>query len=138
MRPSPRDRRHQRRGGAAAVELALILPMLCYICVLTIDYSRIFVYWTTISECAYNGAYYLSDSDVAQSSGFSSVSNAALADAGDLSPAPSVTSTSGTDSNGNAYVEVTVTYTFSTIFTYPGVPTSTSIARKLRMAVTPP
>ena len=114
-----------------------MLPFLCYVCVLTIDYSRLFFSWCTLAECAFNGAYYLADSDVASASGFTSVNQAALADATNLSPAPSVSSTSGTDSAGNLYVEVTVTYTFTTVFSYPGIPTSTTISRKLRMAVTP-
>ena len=127
----------RRREAAAALELALILPVLCYICVVTIDYSRLFMAWLTLAQAAYNGAYYLADSKVAASSNFGSYAAAALADCGGISPAPTVSSSSGIDSGGNAYVQCTVTYTFATISNYPGIPTSTTLTRTLRMARCP-
>lgn len=130
-------RGRRRRRGGAAVELALLLPVLSFITVATIDYSRVFFHYITIAECAQNGAMYLSNAKIAASSGYANYQQAALADATNLSPAPTVTSATGTDIAGNAYVEVTVSYTFTTVFTYPGIPTSTPIVRKLRMAVTP-
>ncbi len=141
MRPSQANRRKargKRRRAAAAAELALLLPLLCYICAITIDYARLFFAWTTIAECAYNGAYYLADSNVATGSQWTSYQQAALADAANLSPTPTVSSTAGTDSNGNLYQEVTVTYNFSTQFSYPGIPSAVTLTRKLRMAQTPP
>ena len=144
MRRSDRDPRKlglgrgHRRKAAAALELALLMPMLSYVCVVTIDYSRLFFFWTTIAPCALNGAYYLSDSNMAASSGYSSYQQAALADASNLSPAPTVSTTSGTDSSGNAYVTVTVSYAFQTLFNYPGIPSSVTLSRKVQMAVTPP
>ncbi len=126
----------RRRKAAAATELALILPALCYIAAITIDYSRLFFAWTTIAGCAYNGASYASlNPGAAQSA----VSVAALTDATDLTnPAPTVSPiTSGTDSGGNLYVEVTVSYTFQAKFTWPGMPTTVALSRKLRMATTP-
>ena len=74
---------------------------------------------------------------MATSTGYTSVSQAALADATNLSPSPTVTSVLGTDSGGNSYVKVTVTYTFSTIGKYPGIPTSTTLTRSASMAITP-
>ena len=138
MRPRRRVPRSSGRSGAAAVELALILPLLCYVCVVTIDFARLFFAWTTLATCAFNGAYYLSDSNVAAATGYSSVQEAAQDDADNISPTPTVGSTTGTDGSGTAYVEVTVTYTFTTLFNYPGIATSTTISRKLRMAKTPP
>ncbi len=143
MRPirwSPKKARiysSRRRRASAAVELALILPVLCSIAAITIDYSRLFFHWTTISACAYNGASYASLNPTATST---AVSSAALTDATDLtSPAPTVSPiTSGTDSSGNAYVEVTVSYTFQALFPWPGMPTTVPLSRKLRMATTPP
>jgi hypothetical protein len=67
------------------------------------------------------------------SSPYSNVSQAALADASDLSPAPTVTSTSGTDASGSAYVEVTVSFDFQTLTNYPGVPATMTIARTVRV-----
>ena len=128
--------RHRRRA-AAALELALILPVLCLIASITIDYSRLFYHWTIITSCAYNGASYASLNPTATAS---AVSGAALTDATNLtSPAPTVSvAPQGTDSGGNAYIEVTVSYTFQSIFPWPGMPTSVALSRKLRMSVTPP
>jgi len=131
-------RRHRRRA-AAATELALLLPVLCYIGVITVDYSRLFFAWSTIAECAHNGAYYLSNTaNVTTATGWSTLQEAVLADATNLNPAPTWTQTSGTDASGNAYVAVTVSYVFTTQFSYPGIPTTTTLSRKLQMAVTPP
>lgn len=127
----------RRRRAVAAAELALLLPLLSYITVATIDYSRLFYAYITIAEAAENGAIYLSSTTIATSSGYTSYQQAALADTTNLSPSPTVSSGSGTDTAGNTYVEVTVSYTFTTIFSYPGIPTSTLLSRKLRMAVTP-
>ena len=129
--------RHRSRAGAAALELALLLPVLCYIAVITVDYSRLFMAWITLAEAVYSGAYYESDSKVATNSGFSSYTVAVLADTGSLSPNPTISTGSGTDSSGNAYVTVTATWTFTTIFNYPGIPSSTTLTRTLQMAKTP-
>ena len=125
------------RRGAAAVELAVVLPVFCYMTLIAIDYSRLFYDWATIADCARNGAMYASDPKLASSSGYTTVQQAALADATNLSPTPTVASATGTDAAGNAYVEVTVSYTFTTICNYPGIPTSVAMSRKLRMLVTP-
>ena len=131
--------RGRRRRAAAAAELALLLPLLSYICVLTIDYSRLFFAWATIAECAYNGTYYLSNTaKVTTATGWTSLQQAVLADATNLSPSPTWVQTSGTDTSGNAFVAVSVSYVFTTQFSYPGIPTTTTISRKLQMAVTPP
>ena len=139
MRSSHRSRRKSRlrRRGVAALELALLLPVLCLIAAITVDYSRLFYHWTVITSSAHNGAYYASTTSSPTQAGLNS---AALADATDLNnPAPTVSPiTSGTDSGGNAYVEVTVSYTFQSLFPWPGMPTSVALSRKLRMSTTPP
>ena len=131
-----RPRRCDHRRAAAAVELALILPVLCFIAAITIDYSRLFYHWTTITTCAYNGAMYASLNPTATSS---EISNAALLDATNLTnPAPTVGSPSYVkDSGNNQYVEVTVSYTFKSQFPWPGMPTSVTLSRKLQVAMTP-
>src|SRR3954451_8532118 len=50
-----------RREGAATVELALLLPFLCFLFVVAVDYSRVFYFAVTVQNCARNGAYYASD-----------------------------------------------------------------------------
>src|SRR5262245_15365408 len=49
------------RRGAAAAELAILLPILAFLFAIGADYARIFHYSTTIANCARNGAMYLYD-----------------------------------------------------------------------------
>jgi Flp pilus assembly protein TadG len=123
------------RPAAATVELAVLAPFLVFLFVAVLDYGRIFYDSLTVESCARNGALYASDAIAAAESPYTSVQQAALADASNLSPTPTVSSTNGTDSNGNAYVEVTVSYSFQTIVSYPGIPQTTPISRTVRMRV---
>ena len=77
----------------------------------------------------------LSDPVYTPTSPYTSVSQAALADACNISPTPTVTSSNGTDTMGNAYVSVSVTYPFTTIISYPGIADSTTISRTVQMRV---
>lgn len=114
----------------AALELALLLPVLGFICIAVIDYSRLFFVLSTLSDCARTGAYYYATTSTATSS---TIQQAALNDAGNLSPSPTVSSTTGTDASGNIYVKVTVSATFTTIASYPSIPSSTTLSRKVVM-----
>jgi Flp pilus assembly protein TadG len=124
----------QRRHAAAAVELAVLLPLLFFILLILIDFARVFYFSQTVSNCARNGAVYASQLVTAQSP-YSSVSEAALADAEDLDPQPTVTSTSGTDTAGNPYVRVTVSWDFHTISQFPGIPSTVQLSRTCQMRV---
>jgi Flp pilus assembly protein TadG len=124
-----------RRRGVAAVELALMLPVLCLICLITVDYSRVFCSLATISDCARAGAVYYA---LKPSASASRVQQAALSGATNLSPQPTVAVTKGTDSAGNSYVQVTVTYQFSTLSSFPGIPPLTTLSRKVVMMPNPP
>jgi Flp pilus assembly protein TadG len=120
------------RLGAAVVEFAFLLPLIVFLLVVCVDYARIFYYSLTVTNCARNGAVWGCDPTVATYSTYTSVSQAALADASNLTPTPTVTSqtvTVGSDS----YIEVTVNYTFNTITRYPLVPSSVDISRTVRM-----
>jgi hypothetical protein len=123
--------------------------------VITVDWARIFYYSITVTNCARNGALYLSQQQSAATtsspytdSGYvnlyvssaNPLTAAALADAPDLTPAPTVTSTTGSDAYGN-YVEVTVTYPFQTATNFAlvnfVVPSSTNVTSTVRMYVPP-
>jgi Flp pilus assembly protein TadG len=132
-----RNPTNHERKAAAAVELAILLPFLIFLVVIAVDYGRIFYFAQIIENCARQGALYASDPQAPAANLYSSVSNAALADASGLSPQPTVTSTTGTDLAGNSYVDVTVTWTFHTITTYPGVPSSVSLSRTAQMRMAP-
>ncbi len=125
----------RRRRGAAAIEMALLAPPLCFMAVATVDFGRVYYASATISNCARNGAIYASDPIYSATSPYASVQEATLADAGNVSPTPTVSSSTGTDSRGDPSVSVTVSCPFTTIMTYPGIPTSTTIARTVQMRV---
>ena len=143
------------REGAQAVELAILLPFLAFMFVIVIDWARIFYYSITVTNCARNGAMYMARQQSAKTttppytdsglvnlylSSASPVTDAALADAPDLTPTPTVTSTSGSDSYG-PYVEVTVSCPFQTVTNFSVgnflVPSSTNVTRTIRMYVPP-
>ena len=150
MSRTPRSRR-----AAAAVEFAVLAPFLAFMFVIAVDWARVFYYTITVKNCARNGALYLSQQQSAKTtsspytdSGYvnlyvnaaSPVTAAALADATNLTPTPTVSSTTGSDSNG-PYVEVTVSYPFQTVTNFSVgnflVPSSTNVTRTIRMYVPP-
>ncbi|HXG12134.1 MAG TPA: TadE family protein, partial [Gemmataceae bacterium] len=51
----------RQRRAASSVELAVLLPFLCFLFVIAIDYARIFYFGVTLENCARNGAYYCSN-----------------------------------------------------------------------------
>ena len=118
-------RTHNSGRGAAAVEFAVLLPFLLFVLVLSVDFARIFYFSQVITNCARNGAAWASDPSAPAYNLYSSVSQAALADATNLSPQPTVTSSTGTDASGNAYVSCTVSWQFHTFTSFPGVPNVT-------------
>lgn len=124
------------RGGVAAVELALLLPLLAFLFAIAVDFARIFYYSQIIENCARNGAICGSNLTSAQSP-YSSIQDAALADAANLTPQPTVTSTNGTDAGGNPYVQVTVSWQFQSLTSLPGIPSTVNLSRTVQMRVAP-
>lgn len=129
MRPQPHPRR-----GSSAVELALLLPLLGMLFVFTIDFARLYYHYSIVTNCARNGALYLSDPTAIPESPYTDVTAAALADAADLSPQPTVTWGTGTNSS---YIQVTVVYPFTTITNYPGLSNPINLTRTVQMRVAP-
>jgi len=143
------------RRGTQAVELAVLLPFLAFMFIVVIDWARIFYYSITVTNCARNGAMYYARQQSAKPttapytddglvnlyvSAPSPVTSAALSDAPDLSPAPTVTTATGSDTYG-PYVDVTVSYTFNTVTSFSvqffKVPASTDVRSTCRMYVPP-
>jgi Flp pilus assembly protein TadG len=118
--------------GAAAVELALLLPLLAFLFVVGVDFARVFYYSLTMTNCARNGAMWACDPTGSLNSPYKTVAEAALADAGNISPSPTVTSQTFSDWKGT-YVEVSVKWQFKTITNYPGVPSTLDLTRTVRM-----
>jgi Flp pilus assembly protein TadG len=126
---------HWRRG-IATVEFAVMMPLLLFVLVVAIDFSRVYSYSQALTDCARNGAVFLSDPDRADQSGFDSIEEAALAGVGNIKPAPSVTSDFGEDLVGNPYASVTVTYTFRPMTRLPLMPAEYKLQRTAAMYLT--
>jgi Flp pilus assembly protein TadG len=105
---------HNRRG-VAAVEFAVVLPLLLILTFGAADFCRLFYYSIVVTDCATNGAIYLSNVTPSNQSCYGGVSQAALAEASDISPQPVVTSGAATDGDGNPAVTCTVSYTFTPV-----------------------
>ena len=132
-----RNRTNHERKAVAAVELAVLLPLIAFLFVTAVDYARIFYYSQVIENCARQGALWACDEKGNAQNLYPDVTTAALADAPNLSPQPTATEAFGTDAAGNSYVSVTVTWTFQTITNYPGVPNSVTLTRTVQMRVAP-
>jgi Flp pilus assembly protein TadG len=151
MSPSRSGRGRARRAAAATVELAVLSPFLCFLFVVATDFARIFYYAVTVQNCARNGAYYAADypnnnnlyNDIY---GYTSLDDAIMRDASNLSPAPTYTVNYASTQTGpftdtskpaSGYVQVTVTWTFSSITNFPGIPSTVSLSRSAIMRIAP-
>ena len=85
----------------AAVELALLLPLLVFACMAAVDFARVMYAMVTLQNCARNGALYefYSAAGCSLPSGWTSLSAAVQADAGNLT----VTVPSTYSGNSNPY-----------------------------------
>jgi Flp pilus assembly pilin Flp len=112
--------RKENQRGVAAVELALLLPFLVFVCMAAIDFARVLYALMTLQNCARNGALY----EFYKASGFSlptnwtSLTTAVQADEGNLTV--TLPSSSGGNANPyspeastNNYVTVTVQCSFT-------------------------
>jgi hypothetical protein len=111
----PLARRRAWKRGVAAVELALLLPLLVFACMATIDFARVVYALVILQNCARNGALYefYQASGNALPSNWNSLHKAVQADEGDLNI--TIPGTSGGNANpyspqasSNNYVTVTV------------------------------
>jgi Flp pilus assembly protein TadG len=132
---------HQRndaaaRFGSATVELAILLPFLCFAFILAIDYGRVFYYSLTVENCARSGASYGSQ-DTTSALDQSGIQAVAQRDASNLD-LTNLKVTSSTDNSANpTTVTVTASYTFTTVTRYPGIPSQTTLSRTVQMNVVP-
>jgi Flp pilus assembly protein TadG len=115
-----RDKRNRKaRHGAAAADLALLLTALAPLCLGAVDFARVFHYYVTVTNCARNGALWASDPVARAQSQYTTVHDAAVADApSDIQSKLTVSPTTPTPDANNNY-SVTVQYTFMTICDFP-------------------
>ena len=130
------------RGGAA-VELAVVFPVLLLLIVGAIDYGRMYFTSVTVANAARAGAEYGAQ-DVATSQKIAAIQNFALLDGADAGNTLRIAartycecakaSHACTACTGGAapdiFVEVIATDTISTLLPYPGLPTRVPIVRK--------
>jgi Flp pilus assembly protein TadG len=124
------------RRGSVAVEMAFLLPLIVFLCVIGVDFARIFSR-TAILESASRNACYWAAQDPVRAANTSGIEAVAMRDLTDISPSPTVKSRVYTGADGFQYVEVTVEMTFNTITDFPGVPYSSKLSRKTEMRVCP-
>jgi Flp pilus assembly protein TadG len=142
---TPRGRRSasRRQGGAAIVELGLVLPLLLLLFLGTMDFGRV-MYWSiTLTHAARAGAQYGAQS-TAIAANSTAIRAAALAEAQDIGaigvtsrryclcpPETSVGCTSTCSGYGppRVFVEVTTDATFRTLVPWPGIPATTPMVR---------
>jgi hypothetical protein len=106
--------RHEARNGSASVELALLLPILIFFMMATVDFARIAYVQVILQNCARNGALYEfnTEAGLAVPSNWTSLASAAQADEG----AVYVTATASSPAlSANNFVTVTTTTTYSPI-----------------------
>ena len=118
----------------------MIAPVLIILMLGVIDYGRVYFAYISVTNGARIGADYAA-SGPTQAADTAAIKAAALGDTSDLlnqSPTnPEVTVVTASDSQGSLYADVTMTYTFTTLFPWPGLPTSIDIERTVRSRVAP-
>jgi len=143
------------RKGAAAVEMALVLPFLVFVLLASIDFARVIYYTIVIDNCCHNAVIFGSQTYDNQNQqwignqqywqGPNSQMLSTEQAAGDvngtnLSPAlanSNITVSPGTDAYGNSVNNVTITYSFKTIAPFPGIPSTVTITRTVQVRVAP-
>jgi Flp pilus assembly protein TadG len=137
----PTPGRAPRRGGAAAVELAIVLSVLVPLFVLGLDLARVYRAHIILTDAARSGALYLSDPVAAQNSRYASYKEAALADTydsgGDSLFSPALTTSNISATTTSTTATVTVTYDFPLVTSWGGGPTTVSIQRSVQVRIAP-
>jgi Flp pilus assembly protein TadG len=128
--------RTHRRRGASVVEAAILLPLMVFFFVIGVDFARVFYHHLTITNAARNGAYFAAQS-TENAADLTGITSAALKDATDLTPTPTVTKRTGAYLDGTPWVEVEVGYRFRTVTQFPGVPNDVTISRTCQMRIMP-
>ncbi len=128
------------RRGAAAVELAVVLPLLMLLALAATDVGRVVHAYLAVSNAARSGAAYGSmhnftsythdfwDSQVRlvieqEMQGMPGYSQSALQE----------TLTTTTDADGLFQLQVEVVYPFATIVSWPGLPSNIVLRRQVEM-----
>jgi Flp pilus assembly protein TadG len=128
----------QSRHGAAAVELAALLPILVFLSMATVDYARVISVQVALQNCARNGALYefYSKAGYSLPSGWTSLSAAVSADAPSGTTVSGSASTPGSSSNNTVTVTVTATFhpiALPSLHGLPSLPGSITLSQSATM-----
>jgi len=129
-----------RRRAAAAVELAIVLPVLMGIAVACSDFGRIISAYLVVSNAARAGAEYGASNrytSFSRSSWETQVNQAVVQELQNLASYTtanqSIAITTTTDSQGQIQVAVSVTYQFQMIISWIGLPSTVILRHQVQM-----
>lgn len=134
MSPWPHRQRAFRRGAAAA-ELALLLPPLLSVVLGCVDFGRFAYTYISVTNAARAGASYAIMNNFSASTSVTWNNNVVASAQAESSlsgvtvPSPTVT----TDANGLKRVRVSASYQFSTLMPWPGLPNAMTVGRTVEM-----
>jgi Flp pilus assembly protein TadG len=130
-------RRREARRGTASVELALLLPLLVFMAMATVDFARVAYVQVVLQNCARNGALYEFNTKASLTvpSSWTSLASAVQADEGGMSVTATATSPALSSNN---YVTVTATTTYKPIALglmrgFPSIPSSLTLSQSATM-----
>jgi Flp pilus assembly protein TadG len=130
--------------GTASVELATLLPLLVFLAMAAVDFGRVVSQLITVQNCARNGALYefYKTAGFTLPSGWTSLSSAVTADAGNLTLNTPTATTPSPPPATNNYVTVTVSTDFSpiaypSIHGLPSIPGSVTLTQSVSMPMPP-
>lgn len=124
----------KERRGAAAVEFAIVLPVLVTVLLGVTDFGRVSYTSISLANAARAGAAYASMnpySDLTQAAWTTAITSAVTDElsqsSGFNTNAVTLTATNTVEASGLSRVSVQVTYPFSTLVNWPGLPSSINI-----------
>ena len=132
-----RNYRSRHLRGAATVELCVAAPLLLFLLAAGADFARVYFFAQTLTHCAWNGAAFAADPDLAEALPLETVEEVARIGTESFDRPPDVTVNYGTDAAGQRYAEVTVSWDFRPLMRLPGIPLNVPLQRTSRMRLHP-
>jgi Flp pilus assembly protein TadG len=139
---TPRGKRGccRRTRGVAAVEFAIVLPLILTLTFAAVDFGRVMHAYLVVSNAARCGAEYGSMHGFTAYSQASWQTQVLAAAATEMQNLPGysaansqTTCTTTTDSDGLFQVTVTASYPFTTVVSWPGVPAAVQLSHQVVM-----
>ncbi|HVJ83258.1 MAG TPA: TadE/TadG family type IV pilus assembly protein [Planctomycetia bacterium] len=133
-------RRTEGRRGVAAVEFAVVLPLLMFIFVVGCDWCRVFYVANTLDDCARSGALAASgiaylERNLTDAQRETRGKNEATKDKANLKPELKPEQVTVVTASG--VVTVTVDYSFKMIAPFPGVGSTWNLTRTVKIPTQP-